>query len=289
MYSRRALFVLGLLALFIAATVMAGSAKGTFKANGKTFNLKYAYAATKKNPFDKKKTDVFVIVTDKDIPQSTIFDEFAYMNLAEQGTSGFTVQIDASKSVNSGTLFSPALKVHQFSSVGKQKVELTAMTKDRIAGTVSMPPDDFFEDKYQFTATFDLPIQTKAGEKAAGAKGTAAAALKGTPLPADGGEPGKAWQAYRKAIASGDIPAIRKTVAKEMVKDTEDPDFKKMLGMIQAMQPKKVKIKSGAVDGENATLLVDSLDEKNTTGTITLRRESGQWKLVKESWKTTAD
>lgn len=290
MYARRSIFVLGILAFFVSATVMAGSAKGTFKANGKKFNLKYAYATTKKNPFDKKKTDVFVIVTDKDIPQSTIFDEFAYMNLAEQGISGFTAQIDADKSVNSGTLFSPALKVHQFSSVGKQKVALTAMTKDRIAGTVSMPPDDFFEDKYEFTATFDLPIQAKAAaDKTAGKAAEKTAAPKGTPLPADGGEPGKAWQAYRKAIQSGDIAAIRKTVAKEMVKDTEDPDFKKMLGVIQAMQPKKVKIKSGSVDGDNATLLVDSLDEKNTTGTISLRRESGQWKLVKEAWKTSAD
>ena len=50
MYARRAIFVLGMLTFFVAATVMAGSAKGTFKANGKSFNLKYAYAAAKKNP-----------------------------------------------------------------------------------------------------------------------------------------------------------------------------------------------------------------------------------------------
>ncbi|HEX9161743.1 MAG TPA: hypothetical protein VF980_08560, partial [Thermoanaerobaculia bacterium] len=114
-------------------------------------------------------------------------------------------------------------------------------------------------------------------------------APKGTPLPAGGGEPAKAWQAYRKAIQSGDIAAIRKTVSKDMVKDTEDPEFKNTLRMIQAMQPKKVRIDGGAVDGDTATLLVTSLDEKNTTGTVTLRLESGQWKLARENWKSSTD
>ncbi len=282
MYTRRGIFVLGILVSLIAATAMAGAAKGTFTANGKTVNLKYAYATTKPNPFDKKKTDVFVVVTDKDIPPDAVFDEFKLMDLADHGTTGFTVQIDSDKSVDSGTLFSPAFKkMTQFSSVGKQKVALTAMTKDRIAGTVSMPADDFFENKYAFTATFDIPVQSKTVAKSA--------PPKGTPLPADGGEPAKAWQAYRKALASGNVAEIRKTVAQDLQKDTQDPDFPKMLKVIQAMQPKKVKVKSGTVDGDTATLMVDSLDEEKQSGTITMRREGGQWKLVKEDWKSVAD
>lgn len=278
---RRDLFLLATVVLFVSAAAFAGSAKGTFTANGKTVKLNYAYATTKPNPFDKKKTDVFVIVTDKDIPQAAIFDEFAFMELVDQNITGFTVEIDPDKSVDSGTLFSPAFtKMHSFSSVGKQEVKLTAWTKDRIAGTVSMPADDFFDNKYQFTATFDIPILSKPAEASKGA------AVKGTPLPAGGGEPAKAWMAYRKAIASGDIAAIRKTVAKDLQKDTESPDFKQMLGVIQAMQPKKVKVNGGSVAGDTATLLVDSLDAEKQTGTITLRREGGQWKLAKEEWKS---
>lgn len=282
MVSRRMVLVLGVLALFMAATLSAGTAKGSFTANGKKVNLNYAYATTKKNPFDKKKTDVFVVVTDKDIPPGAQFDEFALMDLTDKGISGFTVEIDPDKSLNSGTLFSPAFKkMHQFSSVGKQKLDIKTLTKDHIAATVSMPADDFFDEKYQYTATFDVPIETKPAEKPV--------VLKGTALPKDGGDPGKAWQAYRKAIASGDINAIRKTIASELVKDTEDPDFKKMLPVIASMQAKKVRIDRGTVDGDNATLLVTSLDEKNTTGTVTMRKEGGQWKLVKEAWKSTSD
>ena len=82
--------------------------------------------------------------------------------------------------------------------------------------------------------------------------------------------------------------ALMELVVPEMAKQTEAPEFKEMLPMIQAMTPKKIRITGGSVDGDSATLLVESLDEKNTTATVTLRREGGQWKLVKESWKSRA-
>jgi hypothetical protein len=281
MQSRRIL-VLGTLVLFVVSAAFAEMAKGTLKVNGKTFNLKNAYATNKKNPFDKKKTDVFIIITDKELPAGAQFDEFALMGLSDQGISGITAEIDADKNVNSGTLFSPAFrKMHQFSSIGKQKVDLTTSTKDRIAGSITMPADSFFEENYQYSATFDVPILSKPAERPV--------VLKGNPLPADGGEPAKAWQAYRKAMAAGDIAAIRKVISAEHMKDTDDPDFKKMLPLMKEMQPKKVRITRGSVDGDTATLLVENLDEKNSAGTVTMRREGGQWKLVQESWKTRSD
>ena len=278
MTSRRMTLALGVLFLSATSIVAADSATGTFTVNGTKFNLRNAYATWKPNPFDKKKNDVFIIITDKELPAGVLFDEFALMSLTDQGISGVSVEVDDEKRVNSGTLFSPAFKkMHQFSSTGKQKLDTKTWTKDRIAGTVSMPADDFFGEKYEYSASFDAAIQTKPPEKPV--------VLTGKPLPAGGGEPAKAWEAYRKAITAGDIKAIRKSVTSDMVKATDDPDFKKMLGVIQAMQPKHVKVRRGAVDGDKATLLVDDLDEKNSKGTITLLREGGQWKLQKEEWK----
>ena len=274
--------VLGALRSLVVGSSPGESATGSFTVNGKTFNLKNAYAVNKKNPFDKKKTDVLIVLTDKELPAGALFDDFALMSLTDQGISGVTFAVDADKRINTGTIFSPSFKkMKQFSSTGNQKLDLKTWTKDRVAGSVTMPADDFFDEKYQYSATFDAPIQTKPAEKPV--------TLSGTPLPAGGGEPAKAWQAYRKAMTSGDLKAIRATIASEMVKQTEDPDFKKMLPVIQAMQPKHVKIQRGSVDGDTATLLVDDLDEKNSHGTITLRRENGQWKLRKEAWKTVSD
>jgi hypothetical protein len=280
MDTRRMPLVLGALVLFgSVSAALAGSAKGVLTVNGKTFNLKNAYATTMKNPFDKKKTDVFLVLTDKDIPPGAQFDEFAMMDLADKGISGITVEIDDDKRTDSGTLFSPAFKkMKQFSSTGNQKLELTMWTKDHVAGKISINADDFFDEKFQYTATFDAAVESKPAEKPV--------VLKGTKLPADGGDPAKGWEAYRKAIQSGDIAAIRKTIAAEHVKDTESPDFKKMLPVVQTMQPKRIRITAGSVDGDTATLLVENLDEKSSTGTVTMHREGGQWKLLKEAWMT---
>ncbi len=280
--SRRTTFALGVFTLLAATMAFGGTAKGTLTVNGKTFALNNVYAKSIKNPFDKAKMDVVVILTDKEIPAGALFDDFALMSLADQGISGVTVEIQPDKSTDSGTIFSPAFKkMHQFSSTGNQKLELTDLSKTHVAGSISIKPDDFFEEKYQYSATFDASVLTKPAEKPV--------VLKGAALPADGGEPAKAWQAYRKAMTAGDIAAIRKLITADHVKDTEDPDFKKMLPMIREMQPKHVKITKGSIDGDTATLLVKDLDEKNSNGTITMQREGGQWKLSRESWKTKSE
>ncbi len=277
---RRISLVLVLLVSTSAISIMAAGSKRAMTVNGKTMDLKFAHARTKPNPFDKTKTDVFLIFTDKELPAGALFDEFELMSLADKGTSGVTAQVTAEKKAVSGTLFSPGFKkMKQFSSTGNQAVTITSWTKDRIAGSVSVPASDFFDEKFQYDVSFDMPIESK----------PAAKPLPGTPLPAGGGEPGKAYEAYRKAMSKGDLPAIRKVVIPEMAKQTESPDFKQMLPMVQAMQPKKIRITGGSVDGNDATLLVDSLDEKNTRATVAMRRDSGQWKVAKESWKTTLD
>ena len=54
----------------------------------------------------------------------------------KQQLSGFTATIDDDKQIISGTVFSPAFKkMKQFSSVGMQKLDLTAMTPTHVAGT----------------------------------------------------------------------------------------------------------------------------------------------------------
>jgi hypothetical protein len=278
MFMRRIALVLGALSFLAVSTVLAGTAKGTLTVNGKTFNLKVASAANTKDPFDKKKANVLIVLTDKELPAGALFDDFALMSLADQGISGVSFAIDEDKRINTGTLFSPSFKkMKQFSSSGNQKLDLKTLTKDHVAGSISIPAGDFFEEKYQYTATFDAPIETKPAEKPV--------VLKGTPLPAGGGEPAKAYDAYRKAVAAGNIPAVKKLVVAEMAKQTETEDFKKMFPLIKAMQQKSIRVTGGSVDGDNATLLVESLSEKNMKATVTMRREGGQWKLAQESWK----
>ena len=185
MHMRRASIVLGILLFALSASA---ATKGSMTANGKKIDLPNGYAMNKKNPFDKTKTDVYLVFTSKEIPVEDLFDDFGLMGLADKGVSGITVQIDNEKKANSGTLFSPNFKkMKQFSTAGNQKIEITSWTKDKVAGKVSVPADDFFDETYEYSINFDLPILSK----------PAAKPLPGTALPAGGGDPGKAYEAYR--------------------------------------------------------------------------------------------
>ena len=92
---------------------------------------------------------------------------------------------------------------------------------------------------------------------------------------------------YSKALAAGDIAGVKRGVTADRVKEMDSPDFKKMFGLVQALQPKNIKITGGTIDGDTATLLATGKDESGTTnGTITMVKEGGAWKVKEEEWKS---
>jgi hypothetical protein len=286
MHRFRSSLALALLALSFPA-LAADKVDGSLTANGKTFALKHAYAQTRRDPFDKKKSVLQVIVTDQELSLAAASDEMEFMQAQDkQHLSGFTATINDDKQIISATVFSPAFKkMKQFSGVGMQKAELTAMTPTHIAGTISMAkPDDFFDEKYQYHATFDLNVGKPNGPPPP-------PTLKGTPLPAGGGDPGKAYAAYLKLLAAGDMKGVLAGVSAARSKQASaDPDFKKLFPLLQAMQPKGIKITAGAIDGNNATLIATGKDGDNVSnGTITLVKEGGAWKVEKEDWKSRSE
>jgi hypothetical protein len=271
---------------FSLPALAGGTVTGSLTANGKTFALKHAYAQMRKDPFDKKKTVVQVIVTDQEISPAAASDEMEFMQAQDkQNLSGFTASINDEKQIISGTVFSPAFKkMHQFSGVGMQQLDLKSMTAAQISGTIGMAkPDTFFDEKYQYTATFDLPI----GKPFV----AAAPVLKGSPLPAGGGEPGKAYMAYLKLLTAGDMKGFLGGLSAARAKEaSSDPDFKKMFPLLQAMQPKGVKVTGGALNGNSATLLTTGKDESQTSnGTVSMVKEGGAWKVEKEEWKSKSE
>ena len=281
--SRSSLAVLVTVAVAMAALADTAKINGTITANGKTTSLKYAYALPKEDPFDKKKKATFLLATDQEVPVAALADEFEFMRWYEKANlHGFSVLIDADKQVVSGNVYDPGLKHNGFSGTGMQKLELTTLTPTRVAGTVSIPKlEEFFGDKYQYSATFDVPVG------AVKAPSITTAVLKGTPLPSGGGEPAKAYLAFDKAMAAGDMAAVKRGVAAENAKEMNSDDFKKMFPLMQAMRAKNVKITGGAVNGDTATLLATGKDEGGTsTGTITMVREGGAWKVKSEDWQT---
>jgi hypothetical protein len=271
-----------MLILCAAALPILADVNGRLTVNGKTVQLKYGYAAQREDPFDKKKKATQLLVTDQAIPADAASDDFKLMEVRDkQKLNGVMILITDDKRIVSGAVYSPLLKKMSFiSGVGMQKLELTAYAKDRVAGRVWLEkPDDFFDNIYQYDITFDVPVGAQKSDKPE--------LPKGTPLPAGGGDPGKAYDAYRKALLGGNLPALRKSVVAEMARQIDDPEFKNQLKLIQAIQPKNVKVTGGTVDGDTATLLATAKDgDETSTGTITMTREGGAWKLQKESWRS---
>src|SRR5438105_5621356 len=132
-------------AIALVLASLAAFGDGTLTVNGKTVKLNHAYATTRKNAFDKKKTDVYLLFTDQEMPSDILKDEFGLMEV-KTPFSAVTAEVDPDNKVISGEVYSPALKenMHQFSSVGTQQVEVKTKTASRIAGKLYMPkPDDF--------------------------------------------------------------------------------------------------------------------------------------------------
>jgi hypothetical protein len=287
MYQFRSSFLLAFFAFSLPVLAAGdGTVKGSLTANGKTFALNHGYAQMHKDHFDKTKSVLEVIFTDQELSPAAASDDMELMQAQDkQQLSGFTATIDDDKKIVSATVFSPAFKkMHQFSAVGMQTLDLKSMTATRVAGTISMAKeDDFFDEKYQYSATFDLPISKPFV--------AAAPVLKGTPLPAGGGDPGKAYLAYLKLLTGNDMNKFLGAVSAARAKEaSSDPDFKKMFPLIQAMEPTGVKIVSGASDGKSATLLATGKDgDQVSNGTITLVKEGGAWKVEKEEWKTRSE
>ncbi len=110
-----------------------------------------------------------------------------------------------------------------------------------------------------------------------------AADAKGTKLPADGGEPGKDYMTYVKAVHKRDGATIRKMA--EVPAGTSDKELKEQMEMVNALTPTDQKILSGAIDGNTATLKVTGmLEGKKNYGTVELQKKGNVWKITKENW-----
>lgn len=274
-----------LVSLVLCANLLAAnSVSGTLTVNGKTARMTHAYAATKPNPFDKERTDVYILFADRELPAEAVHDTFALMKAtSDLKFNGFSIQVNDEQQINTGMIYSPHFKkeMGQISVAGVQKLTTKDYSTGHAAGRVYMEePDDFFDNLFHFDATFD--VTPAAPPKPA--------PLAGKPLPAGGGEPARAYLAYRGYIKKGDIPNLRKSLTAERAKETEVPEFKEMFEIVQAMQPADVTITGGSVDGDTATLLVVSKEKgSNSKGTVTLVKQGGAWKVSKEAWKTTME
>jgi hypothetical protein len=133
-----------------------GTATGQFTVNGKSVSFTSAVAKATPDSFDSSKTGYTVILSDvKGLP-----DKYGSMDKVTAGTLHYIeLTLGNDKSVYGAMLHHSGFKNQVMSSAGGIKLEAEKYGPDVLAGKVSMAPRTFEGATYQFTATFNAPVE----------------------------------------------------------------------------------------------------------------------------------
>lgn len=142
--------------------------------------------------------------------------------------------------------------------------------------------------RYAFADAADDPACTLTFDLAVLGDAASAPPLPGQPLPADGGEPGRAYLALNRAIHAGDIDAMLAMMppskAAELGDLRQHPDFAMQVAFAKAMAPTDVHITGGRVHEDRAWVEFTATEGgQPRAGTAEMMREAGHWYLVTES------
>ena len=114
-----------------------------------------------------------------------------------------------------------------------------------------------------------------------------------------GGDPGKAYLAFVKASQSGDLDSRLKFNSLspeeneemksmfEKLKKESPEKFKAMLAHLSALSPKDAKILGGYINGKDAMLNVEAVDQESNKKNklrVLMKLDGDQWKIINEQW-----
>lgn len=271
----------------MSATKTEGTASGSLSLNGKKIELKHAYALAQPNAFDEKKLDTAVLLTEQPIPESELKEipglefiahkkeNFAFFKINDQG-----------KSIHE-MVKHPLLKGTRLVMSGFTRAQWMPQTsnKERIEGIFKTEgPQDFSGYQYEINVRFSAPIQmAKLPEPLPDEK-------TGKALPPDGGDPAKAYFAYRKAVEKKDVAAIRKLFQPPPGVQFTDAAIKENLELMESMSPKNAKFTKGYANsaGDRAVIYLSGTENKEKLyGTIVMVKKGNAWMVAEEDWSNT--
>jgi hypothetical protein len=263
----------------------AGQASGSVTIDGKSMKIAHAYAWAQPNPFDNQKTDVVVMLTEKPVPPEA-FDGVEGLMAVGRRIQGFVLYaINDQGALTSEVVDHPALGGQWIQMSGATRSSFTkkALSTERVEGAFQTPGvEEVLGHKYQ------AKVQVAADVTPAPRPEPLPDAKTGKPLPAGGGEPGKAYLALHRAVAKNDVPAVLNLMRKTGRTAKDEADLKEGIEFMSAMQPANPKIVNGFVSGDRAVVYVVGTQEKEKEyGTIEMVREEGVWRVGKQHWSNT--
>ncbi len=257
-----------------------GTAKGTLTVNGKTTDVKYAYASAGPGFFDKTKEDVTVIVSDVPLDAKALEDQFERMKMADAGKlHAFEITFDADANPISTSFRHNGFTKASPSGMSSEDVfEKKTFDGKTIEGRYkSAKTHEFFGSTYSFDVAFKADITRKAKPVPPTAAETAAA--RKSPQ-------AKVYADFLRAVQKEDLGAMRKLMTKEQAKNLDGPDAKQMVKMVKMMSATDIKVLKVDEKGDTAELTVSGKQDGNEqNGVVHMVKEGGAWKVQREEWK----
>jgi len=257
-----------------------GTASGTITVNGRTTKLAHAYARAVPGFFDKTKEDVVVILTDVPLDAKSLEDQFERIHLADAGKlHAFEITLDAEGKPISTSFRDNGFKKASPSGLSSADVFTKKVFDGKtVEGSYkSAKESEFFGETYSFDVSFRADVDRvpkvvppTAAETAAAQKSPQAAV----------------YANFQRALQKEDIPALKKLFSKEQAKNLDDPDAKKMVGMVRMLSPTEVKVLKLVETGDASELTVTGKQDGNVaSGVVHMVKEAGSWKVQREEWK----
>ncbi|HTS01151.1 MAG TPA: hypothetical protein VMN04_01390 [Thermoanaerobaculia bacterium] len=279
---RTTLAALAALALLAPPSARAadGTASGTITVNGKTTKLSYAYARAVKGFFDKTKEDVEVVLSDVPLEGKALTDEFERIHMADAGKlHAFEITIDAD-----GKPISTAFRDNGFRKASPSGLSSADVFTKKVfdgktveASYRSAKEKEFFGDTYAFDVSFRADIVH--APKVVPPTAAETAAAQNNPAT-------KVYVQYLDAVQKEDIPALKKVFTKDQARQLDDPDAKKMVGMVKMMSATNIRVLKVVETGDAADLTVTGKqDASDVNGVVHMVKEGGGWKVQREEWK----
>lgn len=276
----------------LSSLAQADSIRGDCRYNGETVRFSDGVVYREADHFDERRSDVVVglatFAIDKNAMAATKQKSHEIVHQQHMSHGGRLLKLRFAGGKVTGLTYSGGDENFSIATRRFGTLQIRADDANHVDVGYVLDGDT---DELRCKLDFDLAYATTTAVMSAGG-GVEKSAAEGKALPPGGGEPGKIFQANLSAMRSGDFDAMLATVtqaqAAKMRAQKNDPDFAAMLAMMKAFAPTSANVTGGRDFGDRAELVIDAVDQSGAkaTGTSTLRREGGQWKVDRTSMKS---
>ena len=282
-----------------------GRASGKMIVNGKALDVNYAYAQRAHDFFDDKVMKVELTLTEKPLPENVA--ALSKINRFVQSGNKHEIKFELDgKPLEENTFRFATFQLNRF-DIGTQaalifsyETDLVRFDARNLEGRFyTLAPQKLAEETYEMNISFNAAVKDNPNAPIT--------ATNGKPLPAGGGEPGRAYVENIRSIkatknyeelyelmgriassATGNSLEPPEAIEKELARDPKfsDPakrkefkeDLFKMMRSLSGMDG--LRITGGFANAGRATLHLKGVDGQFITDTrVNMHLEGGQWKL----------